>query len=718
MGARAQLLTAVLCLGLACAACKGGRAPESAPAQPAAATLPPPAAVDEVEPNDAQHAQGVPERAIVSGSLAPRRGVADDDWYRVAPGPGRLLALQIELSEARAADAGPGRFDAALEIYDRDRNRLLRARATSAAPAFLPAVACLEACFVRVSGTTAARYTLTLLGAPPMDGAELEPNDCAVDATKVAAGASAQGTFGSPEDEDWFRVFTAAPQPGQFLRLELSGVPGVRPELEVRSLVDGVLLATLRAPAAGEGIFVRDLALELPPPPPPPVSPPGPTPPPQPAAPTPPFGAASGAPDGGGALPGAGVADLGAAGAGAAPLDAVPLDAGAATPGEPPGAAGVADAGADPVAASEPAARTSLRPEAAVAAADAGAARSAGAPVVPAADAGRAAGSATAAAQPPAPAAAPPPSGPPSAGYYIVLKSGWVPAEKPGARPHRGANPRAPYTLRTAVEQGPLDLETEPNDDPAHATDLTAGAREGYLSPPGDVDWYRVRATAPSILRAEVSALVRADVELSVWLAPVNPGEKPTLLARANEGGVREGEILPAVGIPAGDALVKVESALRTLDGKSARDGEDRETLYKLTATLVPDDGTQDREPNDDLAHAQPATLPARITGTLWPKKDVDVFRFHVPEGHVPLDLKVSAVRGVDVMLTLREVGTSGSGQETAEVIGTADQVRGEGAEALLAVPLKAGDYTVEVSSPRREASATQQYVLEIRDSQ
>jgi hypothetical protein len=172
------------------------------------------------------------------------------------------------------------------------------------------------------------------------------------------------------------------------------------------------------------------------------------------------------------------------------------------------------------------------------------------------------------------------------------------------------------------------------------------------------------------------------------------------------------------VGIPAGDALVKVESAVRTIDGKSARDGEDRETLYKLTATLAPDDGTQDREPNDDLAHAQPAQLPTRITGTVWPKRDVDVYRFHVPEGHVPVDIKLSAVRGVDLMLTLREVRTGASGQETADVIGTADQVRGEGAEALLAVPLKAGDYTIEVSSPRREASATQQYVLEIRDSQ
>jgi hypothetical protein len=305
----------------------------------------------------------------------------------------------------------------------------------------------------------------------------------------------------------------------------------------------------------------------------------------------------------------------------------------------------------------------------------------------------------------------------PAAGYYFVLRPGWVSADKPGGRPRRVADPRTPYTLRTSLEAGPPDLEQEPNDDPAHATDLSGGSRSGYLSPAGDVDWYRIRAAVPSLLRVEVSALQRADVELSVWLPAARSGDKPVLLARANEGGVREGEILPAVGIPAGDALVKVESAQRNLDGKWLRDGEDRDTLYRLVASLVPDDGAHDREPNDDLAHAQVVALPAKVTGTIWPKRDVDVYRFRVSEGHPPLDLRVSAVRGVDLMLTLREVRQGRDGQERAEIIGTADQVRGEGEEALLSVPLKAGDYTVEVSSPRKEASASQPYTLTIADS-
>ena len=303
-------------------------------------------------------------------------------------------------------------------------------------------------------------------------------------------------------------------------------------------------------------------------------------------------------------------------------------------------------------------------------------------------------------------------------GYYLVLRSGWIRAEKRGGRPQKGAAPGTPYTLRTALEAGPLDLEEEPNDDPDHATDLSSGAREGYLAPAGDVDWYRLREAQPQVVRVEVSPLNRADVELSLWLPPAKPGGKPQLLARANEGGVREGEVLLNIAIPAGDSFVKVESALREFDGKRTRDGEDPDTLYKLTTQVWPDDGTRDREPNNDLAHAQELALPARATGNIWPKRDVDVYRFHVPGAHAPLDLRVSAVHGVDLMLTLREVSKARDGSERAEVIGTADQIRGEGEEALLAVPLKEGDYTIEVSSPHRDASAVADYTLTISDSQ
>ena len=317
----------------------------------------------------------------------------------------------------------------------------------------------------------------------------------------------------------------------------------------------------------------------------------------------------------------------------------------------------------------------------------------------------------------PAPQAAPvpPTAAAPAPLYYLVVRSGLLPAAK-GEKARRAVRPQIPYTLVATLETGPADLELEPNDEPARATPLGSnGKRTGYLSGPGDVDWYKLHADAPGLLRVEVTPLERADLELSVWLPGATPADKPKLLARANEGGVREGETLPSVGVPAGDVLIKLESAARDLGGVWTRDGEDRTTPYTLTAVLAPDDGTHDREPNDDLDHAQAVVLPLKLTGTIWPRKDVDTFRFHVDAGQPPVNLRVSPLRGVDLQLTLLQLKAAKGGRTVAEVIGTADAIHGEGEESILQVPLKPGDYAVTVSSPRgRDASATQLYTLTV----
>jgi hypothetical protein len=165
------------------------------------------------------------------------------------------------------------------------------------------------------------------------------------------------------------------------------------------------------------------------------------------------------------------------------------------------------------------------------------------------------------------------------------------------------------------------------------------------------------------------------------------------------------------VGLPAGDTYVLVQAAQRELDGKRVRDGADPDNPYKLTLAVSPDDGSVEREPNDDLAHAQTLALPAAVKGWIWPRKDVDVFRFHVPAGHAPVSVTLPAVRGMDLALRLLEVHG-----ESSEVIGSSDSAHGEGDEKLISVPLKEGDYAVEVSSPRgRDASATQAYTLSIQ---
>jgi hypothetical protein len=544
---RALLLAALLC------ACREKAAPAPPPAAPA--PLAPPSPVQEQEPNDFQRAQQIPPRAVVTGTLqAPR----DDDWFRVAAGAGRTLALRVELKLAK---------DATLEAYDRDRNRTLRVHAGGEDPGLVPALACLEACFLRVSGAGPQPYELTVLGGDPQPGQELEPNDRAVDATEMQAGKPMQGTYLSAEDEDWYRL-VLAPGPSDVLRIEISQVAGVRPELEVRALQDGSLLATFRGPDA---LLVRDLSLHL----------------------------GEARPDGAG--------------------DGGPDDAGAP------------DAGIAP------------------------------------------------------------------AGYYLVVKG----------KSRRGA-PATPYALTATLEPGAADQEIEPNDDPRHATPLRESAT-GFIAPAGDQDWFRIHVELPAVLHAELSGADRADLEL---LAYADAGaDKPRLLARVNEGGAREPEVLPAVGIPAGDSYLLVQAAARQLEGKWVRDGEDRQNPYRLLVQLSPDDGTTEREPNDSVAAAQEVPLPIALKGWIWPRKDVDVFRFHVEAGHAPVSVVLGAVRGVDLQLRLYEL----RGGRPPEVIGSSDAKRGEGEEKLLSIPLKEGEYAVEVSSPRnRDASASQPYTLTV----
>src|SRR5438270_6341915 len=223
---RAWLVAALLC------ACREKAAPPPAPAESVQAPTAP-ERVPEQERNDFQRAQQIPARAVVTGSLqAPR----DDDWYRVGVAGGKTLALRIELKLVR---------EASLEAYDRDRNRLLRVHVGGDDPGVVPALACLEACFLKVSGVGPQDYELTVLGAEPQPDEELEPNDRAVDATPLQPGKPMRGTYLSADDEDWYRL-ELKPSAMEALRIEVTAVAGVGPELEVRVPADTSLPATFR----------------------------------------------------------------------------------------------------------------------------------------------------------------------------------------------------------------------------------------------------------------------------------------------------------------------------------------------------------------------------------------------------------------------------------------------------------------------------------------
>jgi hypothetical protein len=269
-----------------------------------------PAQRAEVEPNDRPE-QSMPlgESTVVTASLASTPARPDEDWYLLFGDTPRLADVTV---------SGIPGVTVQLEAYDETRTRL--AAVTGEAdgrPARFPNLTVRGKLLLRVSAARkggGGAYTLTVLYGQPKPGMEVEPNDRPADATElVAQGApeswTIQGLVGHAADEDHFRIVLGEapdagpggapvgdagpvpPAPGQgspegfpaqppplgsarelvdagpaaveppriTLRLELSAVPGVRPEVTILSEA-GATLFTARG-MEGQPLSQRNVAV-------------------------------------------------------------------------------------------------------------------------------------------------------------------------------------------------------------------------------------------------------------------------------------------------------------------------------------------------------------------------------------------------------------------------------------------------------------------------
>jgi hypothetical protein len=294
---------------------------------------------------------------------------------------------------------------------------------------------------------------------------------------------------------------------------------------------------------------------------------------------------------------------------------------------------------------------------------------------------------------------------------YLVVRSAWSGAGKDA---HRGSNPDIPYTLTVSREAAGANSEYEPNDDLAHATPLPAnGFREGFLSPAGDVDYYVLRVTQPSLARFELSGIDRVDLVLSV----VEPGAKPgteKVLLKSNDGAVKEPERLNSVAC-ATECFVKVEGAPRKVDGKWVRDFENGDQPYRLTVTTTPDTGGEEREPNDSVDTATPLSPGKPIRGTIFPKRDVDFYRLDLGDRPVktPLRATLTGILKVDVALYLYRQEADG----TLTLVQTADRAKGDAPE-VIRYAAEPGTYFFKVQdSKNRESNFQDSYQLTVEES-
>jgi hypothetical protein len=619
----------VLSLLLLVTGCPRKQEVPAAPAQDAG-----PAQRAEVEPNDRpEQSMAIGESTDVSASLSSTPAKPDEDWY--------LLFADRPRTVDATVSGIPGTV-VLLEAYDETRTRLAAVSAEAEGqPARFPNLTVRGKLLLRVSAARkggGGAYTLSIRYGEPKPGTEIEPNDRHVDATEIQPQGDVwtiQGLYGSPGDEDHFRIV-----------LDGSGDAG---------------------PAGVDG------------------------------------GLAGAAVDGGGSPVAAAPPETGA------PVAAVPSQPSQPPepaheqgfPTQPPPLGGVraeVDAG---VAAPEPpriALRIELsgvpgvRPELQLlseAEATLFTARGTEGQPLSQRNVGVRATDRV---------------------IDVVVKSAWTGS---GKEARRGFDPEHPYTLTVSREAAGANAEYEPNDDLAHATPLPLdGYREGFLTPKTDVDYYVVRPPQPSLVRFELSGVEKLDLVLSV----VEPGAKPgteKVLQRSNDGAVKEPERLNSVACDK-ECFVKVEGALRKVDGKWVREFENPDQPYRLTARAIPDDGSEEREPNDTADQATGLTLGKPIRGTIYPKKDVDYFRLDLSDRPVKTALKatLTGILKVDVALFLYQRNDDG----TLSLVQTSDRAKGDAPE-IIRYAADPGVYLFKVQdSKNRESNFQDSYQLTVEE--
>lgn len=297
---------------------------------------------------------------------------------------------------------------------------------------------------------------------------------------------------------------------------------------------------------------------------------------------------------------------------------------------------------------------------------------------------------------------------------YVVVKSAWVGTAGKDLR--RGYSADHSYTLTVAQEAAGANAELEPNDVLDKATPLPAqgGYREGFLSPKSDVDYYVLKADQPSLASVQLSGVERVDLVVSVVAPPESEGGKETVLLRANDGAIKEPEQLNNLSCPS-SCYLRVEGGLKKVADKMVRDYENAEMPYRLSVTVRPDVGSEEREPNGTVENAAPIALGKPMRGTIHPKKDVDYYRLDLSSRPVRTSLRMSVlgILKVDVGLYLHRVDEEGK----LSLVQTADRAKGDKPE-LIAFSAEPGVYVLEVRDTKnRESNFLDPYQVSVEEA-
>jgi len=296
---------------------------------------------------------------------------------------------------------------------------------------------------------------------------------------------------------------------------------------------------------------------------------------------------------------------------------------------------------------------------------------------------------------------------------YLVVKSGW---SGTGKDAKRGFNSEKAYTLTVSLEEAGANAELEPNDELYKATPLPlSGFKEGFLSPKGDMDHFVLKTTEPVLAKLELGGVERLDLELSIIEPPAGDGQKETVVQRVNDGAIKEPERLNNVACN-GTCYFRVQGVARKVENKWVRDYENAEQPYRLSVTTVPDNGSEEREPNNTADRGMELTAGKAVRGTVFPLKDVDYYRLDLSDRPVRTAIKATllGILKVDVGLYLYREGEDGK----PSLVQTADRAKGDQPE-VIRYSAEPGVYLLEVRDARnREANFQDAYQLTVEEGE
>jgi hypothetical protein len=220
-----------------------------------------------------------------------------------------------------------------------------------------------------------------------------------------------------------------------------------------------------------------------------------------------------------------------------------------------------------------------------------------------------------------------------------------------------------------------------------------------------------LRSDKPALARIDLSGVDHVDLELSV-VRP-GPGGKDEVLLTANDGEVKEPEVLTNVAVGPGETYLKIQGAARkNAEGKWTRDSENARDPYRLTVALSPDDPGVEHEPNNEPSVANPIALGGSVRGTIHPRRDVDYFKLDLSAQPVKTTIKATCtgILKVDIALYLYRLKPDGS----TTLVQTSDTGKGDAPESIT-YAAEPGVYLLKVQDTKsRESNFLDSYTLRV----